>query len=289
MNAAERIENALHAALDAGESSDMPQGLAGAMRHAVFPGGGRIRPRLCLAVAEACGSPDTDVADAAAGALELIHCASLVHDDLPCFDGAPLRRGEPSVHRAFGERLAVLAGDALIVRAFETLAVGGLRVPRRLPAMIACLAEASGTPHGIAAGQAWECESSPNLAAYHRAKTGALFWAATTLGALSAGHRVADWGLLGQRLGEAYQVADDIKDMSGTEAEIGKPVGVDQALGRPSAALRFGLRGALDRLDHLVTEALASIPRCPGAPALRDLIGHERGRLVPERIVRMAA
>ena len=289
MNAAERIENVLHAALAAGESPDMPQGLARAMRYAVFPGGGRIRPRLCLAVAQACGTPDTDVADAAAGALELIHCASLVHDDLPCFDGAALRRGKPSVHRAFGERLAVLAGDALIVRAFETLAVGGLRTPRRLPAMIACLGEASGTPHGIAAGQAWECESSPNLAAYHRAKTGALFWAATTLGALSAGHRVAEWGQLGGRLGEAYQVADDIKDMTATEAEAGKPVGVDQSLGRPSAALQLGLRGALKRLNLLVTEALDSIPACPGADELRDLIGQERRRLIPERVVRLAA
>ena len=291
MNAAERIENGLHAAIAAGESPDMPQGLVKAMRHAVFPGGGRIRPRLCLAVAEACGNPDTDVAGAAAGAIELIHCASLVHDDLPCFDGAALRRGKPSVHRAFGERLAVLAGDALIVRAFETMAAGAARMPQRLPAMIACLGEASGTPHGIAAGQAWECEPLPDLdlSAYHRAKTGALFWAATTLGALSAGHAAADWGSLGQCLGEAYQVADDIKDMTATEAEAGKPVGVDQALGRPSAALRFGLHDAISRLDHLVAEAIASVPECVGAPALRDLIGREHRRLVPERVVRRSA
>lgn len=289
MNAAERIENGLHAALAAGESPDMPPGLANAMRYAVFPGGERIRPRLCLAVAEACGNPDTDIADAAAGALELIHCASLVHDDLPCFDGAALRRGKPSVHRAFGERLAVLAGDALIVRAFETMAAGALRMPQRLPAMIACLGEASGTPRGIVAGQAWECEPSPNLSTYHRAKTGALFRAATTLGALSAGHAAQDWGPLGQRLGEAYQVADDIKDMTATEAEAGKPVGVDQALGRPSAALQFGLRDALGRLDRLVAEAIASVPECVGASALRDLIGREHRRLVPERIVRLTA
>ena len=289
MNAAERIENVLHTALAATESPDMPQGLGKAMRYAVFPGGGRIRPRLCLAVAEACGNPDTDVAGAAAGAIELIHCASLVHDDLPCFDGAALRRGKPSVYHAFGERLAVLAGDALIVRAFETMAAGALRMPRRLPAMIACLGEASGTPHGIAAGQAWECEPSPNLSTYHRAKTGALFWAAATLGALSAGRTGEGWGTLGQRLGEAYQVADDIKDMAATEAEAGKPVGVDQTLGRPSAALRLGLRDALGRLDHLVAEALASVPECAGASALRDLIGREHRRLVPERISRLTA
>ena len=122
-----------------------------------------------------------------------------------------------------------------------------------------------------------------------RAKTGALFRAATTLGALSAGLAAADWSTLGQRLGEAYQVADDIKDMCATEAEAGKPVGVDQALGRPSAARRFGLRDALGRLDHLVAEALASVPECSGASALRDLIGREHRRLVPERIVRLVA
>jgi geranylgeranyl pyrophosphate synthase len=95
--------------------------LAAAMRHAVFPGGARIRPQLCLAVARACGDSDPALADAAAAAIELLHCASLVHDDLPCFDDAPLRRGRASVHCAFGERLAVLAGDALIVQAFQTL------------------------------------------------------------------------------------------------------------------------------------------------------------------------
>ena len=97
------------------------------LRYAVFPGGARIRPRLCLAVAQACGEDQPAVTDAAAAAIELLHCASLVHDDLPCFDDAPLRRGKPSVHRAFGERLAVLAGDALIVLAFETLARAAVR------------------------------------------------------------------------------------------------------------------------------------------------------------------
>ena len=99
-----------------------PPLLAAAMRHAVFPGGARIRPQLCLAVARACGDAHPALADAAAAAIELLHCASLVHDDLPCFDDAATRRGQPSVHAAYGERLAVLAGDALIVLAFQTLA-----------------------------------------------------------------------------------------------------------------------------------------------------------------------
>ena len=103
------------------------RGSAAAMRHAVFPRGARIRPRLCLAVAAACGEDAPGVTDAAAAAIELLHCASLVHDDLPCFDDADTRRGRPRVHRAFGEPLAVLAGDALIVLAFQTLAQGARR------------------------------------------------------------------------------------------------------------------------------------------------------------------
>lgn len=124
MDANRRIEQALDAAIAHLEAPGAPPRLAEALRYAVFPGGHRIRPRLCLSVARACGDDDPGASDAAAAAIELIHCASLIHDDLPCFDDAPLRRGQPSVHAAYGEPLAVLAGDALIVSAFETLARG---------------------------------------------------------------------------------------------------------------------------------------------------------------------
>src|ERR1700733_7820463 len=118
------------------------------MRHAVFPRGARIRPRLCLAVAAACGEDDPAAADGAAAAIELMHCASLVHDDLPCFDNANTRRGRPSVHRAYGEPLAVLAGDALIVLAFQTIAWGAARSPARLAALVLAMASATGMPSG---------------------------------------------------------------------------------------------------------------------------------------------
>ncbi|HEY5308446.1 MAG TPA: polyprenyl synthetase family protein, partial [Casimicrobiaceae bacterium] len=121
MDSMARIESALSAAVASGEGLGCPPKLVAAVRHAVFPGGARIRPQLCLAVAQACGDDDPALADAAAVAVELLHCASLVHDDLPCFDDATTRRGRASVHSAFGERLAVLAGDALIVNAFQTL------------------------------------------------------------------------------------------------------------------------------------------------------------------------
>ena len=110
MSSSGRIERTLGVAVDR-SSEGAPPRLASALRHAVFPGGARIRPRLCLAVAAACGDPAPPLSDAAAAAIELLHCASLVHDDLPCFDNASTRRGHPTVHRAFGEPLAVLAGD----------------------------------------------------------------------------------------------------------------------------------------------------------------------------------
>src|SRR5271166_3884954 len=118
------------------QGSGGPPLLIAAMRSAVFPGGARIRPRLCLAVARACAEDDPALAVAAATSIELLHCASLVHDDLPCFDDAATRRGRPSIHKAYGERIAVLAGDALIVLAFEALGRAAERAPARLGNLI---------------------------------------------------------------------------------------------------------------------------------------------------------
>lgn len=286
------IEHSLSAALASVIDADCPPKLAEAMRYSVFPGGARIRPRLALAVACACGQDDPAVANAAAAAIELLHCASLVHDDLPCFDDAPTRRGKASVHRAFGERLAVLAGDALIVLAFETLATGVKALPQRLPALMMIISRSVGMPTGIVAGQAWECESRVSLSAYQQAKTGALFAAATMAGAAAAGANPEQWRMLGERLGEAYQVADDLRDAAGNAEELGKPVGRDVALGRPSAAVEFGIKGAIARLDFLVSGALESIPECPGRDDLRALIQQEVDGLLPKQLkreVRVAA
>ncbi len=286
---ANAIEHTLAAALSASLTAEAPPLLAQAMRYAVFPGGARIRPRLSLAVACACGQDDPAIACAAASAIELLHCASLIHDDLPCFDDAPTRRGKASVHRAFSERLAVLAGDALIVLAFESLARGAASKPERLAALVGIVSRSVGMPLGICAGQAWESEPRVSLSAYQQAKTGALFAAATMAGAAAAGHRPEDWRMLGERLGEAYQVADDIRDVAGTAQELGKPVGRDVALGRPSAARELGIDGAIARLDYLVGGALASIPACSGADELRALIRQEADGLLPKSLQRKAA
>jgi geranylgeranyl diphosphate synthase type II len=289
MDARTRIERTLAGALALADHPGSPPRLAAAMRYAVFPGGARVRPRLTLAVAAACGEGPHELANAAAAAIELLHCASLVHDDMPCFDDADMRRGRPAVHRAYGEPLALLTGDALIVLAFQALAEGGAKAPRRLASMMAAVAGAVGVPRGIVAGQAWECEPLADLSAYQQAKTGALFAAATEAGAAAAGADGEAWRALGAYLGEAYQVADDIRDAVSDPGELGKPVGQDAALGRPSAVLQLGLDGAVDRLQGLAAKAAASIPGCPGAADLRALIRLESQRLLPKEIAAQAA
>lgn len=289
MDAMTRIEKALSAAVDRASGPGCPPRLAAAVRHAVFPKGARLRPRLVLAVAGACRGDNPGLADAAAAAIELLHCASLVHDDLPCFDDADIRRGKPSVHKAFGEPLAVLVGDAMIVMAFETITRAGVKTPERLASLLLTISRSVGMPNGIIAGQAWECEDEIDLAQYQQQKTGSLFSAATVAGAAAAGVEPEAWRLLGERLGEAYQVADDIKDMEADEEELGNPVHQDLALGRPSAVLQLGLDGAVRRLEGLIAGAVAAIPACPGEADLRALIKQESKRLLPKKMAAQAA
>jgi geranylgeranyl diphosphate synthase type II len=276
-----RIEQSLAMALAAVEEPGCPPKLVAAVRHAVFPGGARIRPQLCLAVAQACGQDDPALTDAAAVAIELMHCASLVHDDLPCFDDAATRRGRASVHWAFGQPLAVLAGDALIVMAFQTLAAAAGKSPLRLPGLMKIIADSVGMPSGIVAGQAWESESRVSLMQYQRAKTGSLFVAATCAGALSAGADPKAWMALGDCLGEAYQVADDIRDVMGQAELLGKPVGQDAQHARPNAISDLGLGGAIVHFESLIQAAADSIPEGPSAAAMRALVWQESERLVP--------
>jgi geranylgeranyl diphosphate synthase type II len=289
MDVATRIERALIEAVGSSDQPGYPPRLAAAMRAAVFPKGARVRPRLCHAVASACGDDQPGATDAAGAAIELLHCASLVHDDLPCFDNADLRRGRPSVHAAFGEPLAVLAGDALIVLAFQTLARASCS-PIRMAKLVNTVGNSVGVPRGIVAGQAWECEPEVDLSHYHRSKTGALFAAATVCGAAAAGVENADaWRNLGEKIGEAYQVADDIRDAASDEEEAGKPVGQDAALGRPNAVLRFGLAGAVSYLHDVVADAIRTMPPCAHAHELRTLMEQEAKRLVPKRLAQFAA
>lgn len=276
-----RIEAAMTAAIARGQGGDAPARLASALDYAVTPGGARIRPTLLLSVAIACGDDRPGLSDAAAVALELIHCASLVHDDLPCFDDSDLRRGKPTVHRAYSEPLAVLTGDSLIVMGFDVLARAGAADPLRALQLVSALATRTGMPMGICAGQGWESESQINLSAYHRAKTGALFIAATQMGAIAAGYEPEPWEELGARIGEAFQVADDLRDAVCAVEEIGKPVGQDVLHARPNAVKELGVQGAMKRLKDILGGAIASIPSCPGEAMLAEMVRRYAEKMTP--------
>ncbi len=290
MDLSERIETGMQHALRMATASGCPPRLARALRHAVFPGGARIRPRLCLAVAAACGDRDPVSATAAATAIELLHCASLVHDDMPCFDNAAIRRGKPSVQAEFGEATALLAGDGLIVAAFETLARETMHAPRLTGPLIAIIAKAVGAPFGLVAGQAWESEPEINIDQYHRAKTASLFAGAVSAGAVAAGGEPQAWLTLADALGSAYQVADDLYDaLDDGDNAMGKPAHQDQLNGRPNIVAVRGVAGAMAHLRQLVDTAADSVPDCAGADALRGMIRNEAVRLMPKKLAASAA
>ncbi|WP_224816641.1 polyprenyl synthetase family protein [Hasllibacter sp. MH4015] len=276
-----RIERAISAAIQAGQGGDAPPKLASALDYAVSPGGARIRPTICLSVALACGDDQPMLSDAAATAIELIHCASLVHDDMPCFDDADIRRGKPSVHRAYGEPLALLTGDSLIIASFETLTRVAEVDPMRAITLMRILGQSTGMPGGICAGQGWESEEKIDLSAYHRAKTGALFTAATRMGAAAAGEDPEPWTELGARIGEAFQVADDLRDALYDEATLGKPAHQDETHDRPNAVSALGVRGAIKRLEDILSGAISSIPSCPGEAMLAEMVRKTAERLTP--------
>jgi geranylgeranyl diphosphate synthase type II len=259
----------------------VPGRLASALDYATAPGGARIRPTILLSVAMACGDDRPELSDSAAAALELIHCASLVHDDLPCFDDADTRRGKPTVHLAYSEPLAVLAGDSLIVLAFEVLARVAHLAPDRAAQLILTLAQRTGMPGGICAGQGWESEAQVDLSAYHRAKTGALFIAATQMGAVAAGQEAEPWEELGARIGAAFQVADDLRDSLWDPEALGKPAGQDDLHGRPNAVTKLGVEGAVRRLRDILGGAIASIPSCPGEAQLAQMVQAYAEKVTP--------
>ena len=289
MSALHRINSAMDAILLRASAAPAPPTLVEAVRHAVFPGGARVRPQLLLAVAAACGDDMPGLSEAAAAALELLHCASLVHDDMPCFDDAATRRGKPSVHALFGEEIALLTGDALIVMAFDALSRAGLTAPSRMCALTGIIARGVGMPGGIVAGQAWESEIGVSLEAYHAAKTGALFESATMGGALAAGADPGPWQAVGAQLGAAYQIADDLLDALGHADEAGKPLGQDLSNARPNAVKLLDINGAVGRLRELVTAAADAVPECDGADSLRKLVIAQATRLVPARVANVAA
>jgi geranylgeranyl diphosphate synthase type II len=278
----DHTEVALERAVAYGTSQFCPPRLAAALRYVVFPAGGRVRPTLCLAVAEACANAIPPLAAEAAASIELLHCASLVHDDLPCFDNADHRRGRPSLHRAFGEELAVLTGDALIVMAFNNMALAS--GPAELIVRVMHeIAQGAGPAAGVTAGQAWESEPQVEPVVYRRLKTGALFEAAAVCGAIVAGADGESWRPVGACIGEAYQIADDLADHLGT-AETGKDASRDADLNRPTSLRELGADKAVERLMALVDEACGHIPAGASGRRVEDTLRRAGARLLPPRL-----
>jgi len=262
-----RVERELEAWLPA--DTDVPQRLHAAQRYAVLGPGKRIRPALVYATAETLGVPLEQV-DAPACAVELIHAYSLVHDDLPAMDDDDLRRGRPTCHRAFDEATAVLAGDSLQTLAFSILArhPGAPVDPAIRVELSATLADASGSA-GMAGGQALDLAAEGrilDLAALeqiHARKTGALIRASVAMAASCAPqlHREGRAALerFAVAIGLAFQVQDDILDVEGDQALIGKPVGSDQARGLPTYPALAGLEAARERVRQLHADATAAL------------------------------
>ena len=258
------VEDALRALLP-------PAGgrLADAMRHACLGGGKRLRPFLALRSAALFGADGPGAARTAA-AVEMVHCYSLVHDDLPAMDDDPVRRGRPAAHIAFGEAAAILAGDSLLTLAFETLAHSATHPdPAVRCALALALARAAGTD-GMAGGQAADLEAegrAPGLdeiAGLQRRKTGALIGFACEAGARLAGAGAADRAALAAyagALGPAFQIADDLLDAEGRAEEIGKRAGKDAAAGKATFVAALGAAGARARAEALAAEAEAALAR----------------------------
>jgi farnesyl diphosphate synthase len=242
---------------------DAPAGLGLAMRYAVLDGGKRLRPLLVLAACEAVQG-HAGIALRGACAVELIHAYSLVHDDMPCMDNDVLRRGKPTVHVQFGEAQALLAGDALQALAFELLVPDdGSTDPALSATLCRQLAQAAGAA-GMAGGQAIDLASvgsaldRPALEAMHRCKTGALLQASVMMGAATGrpgGHALACLRRYGDRLGLAFQVVDDILDVTTDSVTLGKTAGKDAASDKPTFVSLMGLEPAQACADRLLDEA----------------------------------
>ncbi|ODS63999.1 MAG: geranyl transferase [Arenimonas sp. SCN 70-307] len=265
----QRVEARLEAALPASDES--PQGLHRAMRHAVLGGGKRLRPMLVYAAGAATGA-DESLLDAPAAAVELVHAFSLVHDDLPAMDDDELRRGRPTVHVAFDEATAILAGDALQALGFSVLAEES-RAPDALRvAWLATLARATGAA-GMCGGQALDMDGTgaalalAELERLHALKTGALIRAAVRLGAL-AGR--ADAGTLAalddyaSALGLAFQIRDDLLDIEASSEQLGKTAGKDAAQAKSTYPALLGVDGAKAALARQVARMDAALSGLPG-------------------------
>lgn len=285
-------------ALDEWMPAQAPAGLGEVMRYAVQGGGKRLRPLLALAACEAVeGAPQAALR--AACAVELIHAYSLVHDDMPCMDNDVLRRGKPTVHVRFGQAQALLAGDALQALAFEILtpepsAATSADMPAAMQAALCRLLARAAGADGMAGGQAIDLASvglpltEPELRAMHRRKTGALLLASVRMGAACAAHPLPAAALqaldaYGQALGLAFQVVDDVLDVTADSALLGKTAGKDAAAGKPTYVSLLGLEAARQLAADLLAQAENALNALQASGLARVQPLHALARQVVQR------
>ncbi len=262
---AELTDRALEALIPSADT--VPTSIHGAMRHSVFAGGKRLRPVLAMQAGVTIAGALPRGIERLGAALEMLHTYSLIHDDLPALDNDDLRRGRPTCHKAFGEAIAILAGDALQTRAFEVLA--GLDCPPTATVqIIGLIANAVGTVDGMIGGQVLDIESerkkpTPELVeAIHRAKTGALIRVSVVAGGVYAGAAaddVARLDLFGRKAGLAFQIVDDVLDRTADSAQLGKTAGKDAATEKATWPAVFGIEQSLRDAAQLIEEAFAAL------------------------------
>jgi geranylgeranyl diphosphate synthase, type II len=241
-----------------------PSSIHRAMRYAVFAGGKRLRPILCIETGRLFGGAETALLRVAA-ALELIHTYSLIHDDLPALDNDDMRRGKPTCHRAFGEATAILAGDALLTLAFETLSFPGLMPADRQLRLVHDLGQGIGTRGGMVGGQVVDLETAGGpvdavtLEYIHAAKTGSFIRATVRAGALTGGASHEDLSRVtayGEKVGLAFQIADDLLDVLGSTEAMGKAVGKDHGQSKATYPGLYGVEESQRIAAQLVNEAI---------------------------------
>jgi geranylgeranyl diphosphate synthase type II len=238
-----------------------------AMRHSVFAGGKRIRPILCMEAATMIAGVRPRGVEKLGAALEMLHTYSLIHDDLPALDNDDLRRGRPTCHKVFGEAIAILAGDALQTQAYEVLAMLNCPPSARVK-IVEEIARGTGTVDGMIGGQVVDIEAehtNPNLETLeyiHRSKTAALITASVVSGGLFAGADDADVAKLrafGQSIGLAFQIVDDVLDVTQTSEQLGKTAGKDTAAEKATYPALFGIDESLKKADALVEKGFAAL------------------------------
>lgn len=243
-----------------------PPSIHKAMRYSVFAGGKRVRPILCMETARIFAE-DVAASLYPGCAIEFIHTYSLIHDDLPSLDNDDLRRGKPTCHKKFGEATAILAGDALLTLAFETIAAAPTEAERRVR-MVAEISKAAGTVNGMVGGQVADLEAegkhvgAETLEYIHRSKTAALICASITAGAICAGASVMDVERLrrfGETIGWAFQVTDDILDVEESSAALGKTAGKDMAQEKATYPAVYGLERSHEIANELAGKAIAEL------------------------------